>query len=156
LGQSLLFRIFGSTHNKNNEKVHSNHLIPIMFVKILLAFTLSFLVVAQSAGLYGWDTYSASNDVVSCLQGKNDAQFIIFPAKDTTICAELKSAMDNGIAHRDVKFIPCPTCSASAQSQISTVTNTLNSCTSGAWSGRMWLDTQSNQLWPTPWRDAGK
>lgn len=134
-----------------------------MIFPLLIAIVLSVLSLVQSSGIYGWDTSMVSDQtMIDCLQQKNTAQFIIFPAMDayakvdTYVCNELKMAMDSNIPHRDVSFIPCPTCSASAAQQFSMMMDNLNTnCTASSWSGRVWLDANSNQLWPTPWRDAG-
>lgn len=100
--------------------------------------------------------------IIDCLQSKNTAQFIIFPAMDAyakvdpDVCSELSMAQQSGIPNRDVKFIPCPTCGQSAATQFSMMMDNLNNnCNASSWSGRVWLDMNSNQLWPTPWRDAG-
>ena len=131
-----------------------------MFVQIL---TLSLFAIAQSAGLYGWDTHAVKkSSTVDCLKSNNDAQFIVLTALDSNIvvdpdvCNELKWAQDSNIPHRDVKFIPCPTCAMTAADQFAVMLNNLNAnCSEGSWSGRVWMDVNSNNLWITNSGDAG-
>lgn len=115
-----------------------------------------------AAGEYGWDTSAITQQsVIDCLEAKNDAQFIVFNGmyyNDVCdeVCGELNMAVKSGIPKRDVKFSPCPTCSASAATQIKNLVTYLNAtCTSNAWSGRLWLDVKTYGYWPTPWREAG-
>lgn len=134
-----------------------------MISQLFVIIAISAFTLIQSSGIYGWDTSMVKEQsIVDCLQQKNTAQFIIFPAMDSgatvdpDVCNELKMAQQSGIPHRDVRFIPCPTCKQSAAQQISMMVDNLNNnCTASSWSGRVWLDTQSNQLWPSPWRQAG-
>jgi hypothetical protein len=91
------------------------------------------LFVSAHAALYGWDTHMIKkSSTIDCLKENNDAQFIILTAMDPQgvvdpdVCNELKWAEDSNIPHRDVKFIPCPTCSTSAKSQFSVMMNNLN------------------------------
>lgn len=113
------------------------------------------LFVSAHAALYGWDTHMIKkSSTIDCLKENNDAQFIILTAMDPQgvvdpdVCNELKWAEDSNIPHRDVKFIPCPTCSTSAKSQFSAMMNNLNTnCSASSWSGRVWLDANSNNLW---------
>lgn len=68
---------------------------------------------------------------------------------DTNVCSNLKNAQAGGILIRDVYMFPCPTCSASAASQVSTLVNYLNANCKSAWSGRIWLDIEGSQYWTT-------
>ena len=44
-------------------------------------------------------------------------------------------------------MFPCPTCSASAASQMSQLTSYLSSNCASAFSGRVWLDIEGSQYW---------
>ena len=68
-------------------------------------------------------------------------------AVDTTVCTNLNTAKSLGIPYRDVYMFPCPTCSASAASQMSQLTSYLNSNCASAFSGRVWLDIEGSQYW---------
>jgi hypothetical protein len=48
-----------------------------------------------------------------------------YGAVDTSVCTTLKNAQSAGITTRDVYMFPCPTCSASAASQISSLVSYL-------------------------------
>lgn len=126
-----------------------------MLIQSLVVVVLSLFVVAQSGGLYGWDTHAVKkSSTIECLKSTNDAKFIIATAvdpngvSDPDVCNELKWAEDSNIPHRDVKFIPCPTCSASASSQFSSmITNLKMNCSESSWSSRVWMDVNSNSYW---------
>ena len=62
-------------------------------------------------------------------------------------CSSLKAAMTAGIAHRDVYFFPCVTCSTSAASQLASMVSYYKSNCSTAWSGRVWLDVEAYTMW---------
>ena len=66
---------------------------------------------------------------------------------DTAVCGSLKNAQSAGIAHRDVYMFPCPTCSASAASQISSMVSYLNANCGTAWTKWIWLDIEGSQYW---------
>lgn len=66
---------------------------------------------------------------------------------DTAVCTSLNSAYNAGIKTRDSYMFPCPTCSSSASSQLSTMLSYLNSNCKSAWSGRIWLDIEGSQYW---------
>lgn len=64
---------------------------------------------------------------------------------DSNACPSLTAAKSAGVGTRDVYMFPCPTCSASASAQMSTMLQSLSSCS--AWSGRVWLDIEGTQYW---------
>ena len=55
------------------------------------------------------------------------------------VCRYLNTAKSIGIPYRDVYMFPCPTCSASASSQMSQLVTYLNANCASAFSGRVWL-----------------
>jgi hypothetical protein len=106
-----------------------------------------------SGTTYGVDSSSAiSTSVASCLKSSG-LNLIIARAfhstgtVDTSACTTLNNAKTEGIAGRDVYMFPCPTCSASAASQVSTMTSYLKSTCSSTWSGKIWLDIEGSQYW---------
>lgn len=47
-------------------------------------------------------------------------------------------------------MFPCPTCSATASSQLKTLLSYLNTtCDAGSWTGRIWLDIEGKEYWTT-------
>eukprot|EP01035_Chromulina_nebulosa_P019375 gene19375-25242_t len=66
---------------------------------------------------------------------------------DTNVCTTLKNAKTAGISTRDVYMFPCPTCSASAASQMSTLVTYLKANCASYWSGRIWLDIEGSSYW---------
>ena len=44
-------------------------------------------------------------------------------------------------------MFPCPTCTASASSQLSSMVNYLNANCSSAWTKYIWLDIEGSQYW---------
>ena len=66
---------------------------------------------------------------------------------DTGACTSLNAAKAAGIPNRDVYFFPCPTCSASASSQLNSMVNYLKANCSGSWNGMIWLDIEGSQYW---------
>ncbi len=66
---------------------------------------------------------------------------------DTGSCTSLNAAKSAGIANRDVYMFPCPTCSASASSQLNSMVNYLKANCSGSWGGMVWLDIEGSQYW---------
>ena len=66
---------------------------------------------------------------------------------DTTVCTNLNTAKSIGIPYRDVYMFPCPTCSASAASQMQQLTSYLSANCASAFSGRVWLDIEGSQYW---------
>lgn len=131
-----------------------------MIAAILVTLVLCLVSVVNSSGLYGWDTHMITkSSTIDCLKQNNDAQFIILTAMDSNavvdpdVCNELKWAQDSNIPHRDVKFIPCPTCASSAETQFSMMMDNLKTnCSASSWSGRVWMDVNSNNLWFTTTR----
>ena len=67
-----------------------------------------------------------------------------YGAVDTAACTSLNSAKAAGILNRDVYFFPCPTCSASASSQLNSMVNYLHNNCSASWSGMIWLDVEGS------------
>lgn len=92
-----------------------------------------------------------STSTASCMAGSYS--FIIprgyksSGSVDTSVCSTLNAAKSGGIATRDVYMFPCPTCSASAASQMSTLVSYLKTNCASAWSGRIWLDIEGTQYW---------
>ena len=66
---------------------------------------------------------------------------------DTASCTTLNSAKTAGILNRDVYMFPCPTCSASAASQLTSMYNYLKGSCSASWSTMIWLDIEGSQYW---------
>lgn len=101
----------------------------------------------------GVDVSSAvSSSTASCF--KSSGVSLVIPRAfhssgtvDTSACTTLESAEAAGIGVRDVYMFPCPTCSASAASQVSTMVAYLSSTCSAAWSGKIWLDIEGSQYW---------
>ena len=52
-----------------------------------------------------------------------------------------------GFKTRDTYLFPCPTCSASASSQVNQLISYLNSNCKSQWSGRIWLDIEGTSYW---------
>jgi hypothetical protein len=130
---------------------------------LVLTFAVVAAVVVKASGMYGWDVSMIEDQsIINCLKAKNDAQFIIFPAMDKyadvdpDVCNELSMAASANIPHRDVSFVPCPTCAQSAENQFSMMMDNLNNNCNTTWSRRVWLDVDSHSLWPTPWHPIGK
>jgi hypothetical protein len=136
-----------------------------MFVlTLVIACCILLLNVDATTASYGWDTHAIKkSSTIDCLKENNDAQFIIATAvdpygvADPDVCNELQWAQESNIPHRDVKFIPCPTCDSSADDQFSAMLHNLKTnCSASSWSGRVWLDTNSNNLWIANSGTAGK
>ena len=132
---------------------------------LFVIFSSVLFAVVHATGEYGWDTSQIKNQtVVDCMQKYNDAQFIVFTAMDNgavvdpDVCNELKFAKNSGIPKRDVRFVPCPTCSKeSASEQFKMMMDNLNAnCPTPLWSGRVWLDMNTYQFWAHPWNPIGK
>ena len=70
-----------------------------------------------------------------------------YGAVDTAACTSLKNAKSAGITTRDVYLFPCPTCSASAKSQMDSMINWLQANCGTAWSGKIWLDIEGTEYW---------
>ena len=68
---------------------------------------------------------------------------------DDNVCQNLINAQSAGFGTRDVYIFPCPTCSASAASQMSTLVDHLNANCADAWTGRVWLDIEGTEYWTT-------
>ena len=66
---------------------------------------------------------------------------------DTSVCTSLNAAKAAGITYRDVYMFPCPTCSTSASSQLTSMVNYLKANCSASWSGKVWLDIEGSQYW---------
>mmetsp|Transcript_205 Transcript_205/g.415 ORF Transcript_205/g.415 Transcript_205/m.415 type:complete len:333 (-) Transcript_205:299-1297(-) len=105
-----------------------------------------------SASDYGVDVSQViSSSTASCLAGSNS--FVIprgFKSTgtvDSNVCTSIINAANAGIKTRDTYMFPCPTCSSSASSQLSTLVSYLKSHCSSQWSGRVWLDIEGSQYW---------
>jgi len=113
-------------------------------------------VSGSSTAVYGVDiSQLASTSTFSCFKSNGLGTFTIprgyrsSGSVDPNICANLQNAQSAGIAHREAYMFPCPTCTASASSQMSSLVSTLKGC-SAAWnSGRVWLDIEGSQYWTT-------
>ena len=126
------------------------------FIFILLAAAssvYSFGLNSTDSSSYGVDvSQPITSTVASCLASAG-IKFIIprgyksTGSVDTNVCTTLKYAYSAGIATRDVYMFPCPTCSASASSQLSTLVSYLKSSCSSYWSGRVWLDIEGTSYW---------
>jgi hypothetical protein len=130
---------------------------------IILSVFFSSLTVIVEGSVNGWfvsETTTAKE--VNCFVKKNNARYIIYSGMyqnkmSEDICDNLKAASVGGIPFRDVKFGPCPTCSASAAAQMEAMVSYINTnCEAGTWTRRIWLDTDNSQVWNTPWRDIGR
>ena len=66
---------------------------------------------------------------------------------DTAACGSLNNAKSAGIPNRDVYFFPCPTCSASASTQLNSMVNYLKANCASSWSTMIWLDIEGSQYW---------
>ncbi len=66
---------------------------------------------------------------------------------DENVCQNLINAQAAGVSIRDVYIFPCPTCSASAAEQMSTLVSHLQDNCEEAWSGRVWLDIEGSEYW---------
>ena len=62
-------------------------------------------------------------------------------------CTSLNSALRGGIQNRDIVFVPCPICSESAASQLSSMLSFLNANCPASWSGKIWLTVGSPWSW---------
>jgi hypothetical protein len=131
------------------------------FIQVVVFISLTISIRVGATGLYGWDTSNVQDQaIINCLAAKNDAQFITFDAyrsnaADPDVCNELNMAKKSNIPHRDARFVPCPNCAASAETQFTIMLNNLQNNCSDVWSGRVWLDLKSYQFWSTPWHPIG-
>jgi len=127
----------------------------------VISFLVTVFVAVAQADVVGWDTGGYYDQTATtCLEKKNSANFIVFNAMNgtkvyTELCNTIKAAESSGITHRDVKFRPCPTCSASAADQLAVLTDFLKNGCDSSWSHHLWLDLNSYSYWPTPWQPAG-
>mmetsp|Transcript_2066 Transcript_2066/g.2030 ORF Transcript_2066/g.2030 Transcript_2066/m.2030 type:complete len:278 (-) Transcript_2066:125-958(-) len=107
-------------------------------------------------GVLGLDIADpASVSDINCFISSGYKDFIVprgfrsTGAIDTNVCTNLKNAQTAGIKYRDVYMFPCPTCSTSASSQLTSLVNYLNTNCASAWSGRVWLDIEGSNYWYT-------
>jgi hypothetical protein len=106
-----------------------------------------------TGSIYGVDTQdTVTTSDASCLKSKGVDLIIVRAfrstgAVDTTACPSLENAKTEKISIRDAYIFPCPTCSASATSQIKSMTSYLISTCNSSWSGRIWLDIEGSQYW---------
>lgn len=68
---------------------------------------------------------------------------------DTNVCSTLNAAKAAGISDVNVYLFPCPTCSSSAASQMSTMVSYLLATCPSSFSGKVWLDIEGSQYWST-------
>lgn len=111
-------------------------------------------VSGSSSALYGVDvSASVSSSSWSCLKSSGFGSFAIprgyqsVGKVDPNVCTNLNNAKSAGIPYRDVYLFPCPTCSSSASSQLSSLVSYLKTNCASAWSGRVWLDVEGSQYW---------
>lgn len=111
-------------------------------------------VSGTSSGVYGVDvSASVSSSTFSCLKSSGFGTFAIPRGYQSTgkvdpnVCSNLNNAKSGGFGYRDVYLFPCPTCSASASSQMSSLVSYIKSNCASAWSGRVWLDVEGSQYW---------
>ncbi len=111
-------------------------------------------VSGSSSKYYGIDlSTAASSSVFSCLKSSGFGTFAIprgyqsTGKVDSNVCTNLNNAKAGGIGFRDVYLFPCPTCSSSASSQMSSLVSYIKSNCASAWSGRVWLDVEGSQYW---------
>jgi len=128
----------------------------------VLLIALGVVLAAVQGQQYGWDGYTAvyNQTVLTCLEKNNDAQFLVLSGiqsqkMNPDLCTTLQYAKNSGIATRDIRFTPCPTCSASATSQLKVLTDGLKDGCDDLWSHRIWLDMNTYQFWNHPWNQAG-
>lgn len=106
-----------------------------------------------TGAVYGVDvSETVSTSTASCLKSAGVSMVIAraFHSTgtiDTSACSTLNNAKTESIAYRDVYMFPCPTCSASASSQLSTMTSYLKTSCNSSWSGTIWLDIEGSQYW---------
>jgi hypothetical protein len=112
--------------------------------------------IGSASGMYGLDIADpASVTDYSCFSSSGFGDFTVprgfrsTGAIDTNVCTNLKNAQSAGVKYRDVYMFPCPTCSSSASSQLSSLVSYLNANCASAWSGRVWLDIEGSTYWMT-------
>jgi len=110
-------------------------------------------VTKTTSGSHGVDvSTSVSSTHASCFASSSITYIIprgyrSVGSVDTNVCTTLKNAKSAGISVRDVYLFPCPTCSASASSQMSQLVTYLKANCASSWSGRIWLDIEGTQYW---------
>jgi len=93
-----------------------------------------------------------SSSIATCLKNSGYTTAIVraycsYGAIDSNACTSLNAAKAAGILNRDVYMFPCPTCSASAASQLASMISNLKNNCSSAWSTMIWLDIEGSQYW---------
>lgn len=108
---------------------------------------------SPSSGSFGVDvSASVSSSTFSCLKSSGFGTFAIprgyqsTGKVDSNVCSNLKNAQSGGFSYRDVYMFPCPTCSASAKSQMSDLVSYIKANCASSWSGRVWLDVEGSQV----------
>lgn len=108
----------------------------------------------SQSGMFGLDIADpATVSDMSCFMSSGYKDFIVprgfrsTGAVDTNVCTNLKNAKSAGIKFRDVYMFPCPTCSSSATSQLTSLVNHLKSNCADSWGGRVWLDIEGSTYW---------
>ena len=93
-----------------------------------------------------------TKDTAACIAGKG-MNFVIPRAFrssgtiDDNACSTLSHAKTAGIPFRDVYMFPCPTCSASAKSQLNTMIDNLEANCPAKWTKGIWLDIEGSTTW---------
>ena len=110
------------------------------------------LSASSTGGSIGIDISQAlSSSTASCFVSNGAGNYIIprgyrsSGSVDPNTCASLTAAKTAGIPHRETYMFPCPTCSASAASQVSQLVSSMKKCS--AFTGRIWLDIEGSQYW---------
>jgi GH25 family lysozyme M1 (1,4-beta-N-acetylmuramidase) len=110
------------------------------------------IVSLASASDHGVDMSTAvSKDAANCMV---DSYSFIIPRGyhstgeiDTNVCNTITHANGAGFKVKDAYMFPCPTCSKSAATQVTELTDYLNANCPDHWSGRLWLDIEGSQYW---------
>lgn len=107
----------------------------------------------SGSGTIGIDISQAlSSSTASCFVSNGAGAFLLprgyrsSGSTDPNMCASLKAAQSAGIAKRGTYMFPCPTCSASASSQVSQLVSSIKSC-GAPFNEKIWLDIEGSQYW---------
>ena len=113
----------------------------------------ALIVAAANAATFGFDiSQPISTSTAQCLKGYGydwiaPRAWTSTGHHDSAACTSLISAKNAGIKQRDVYMFPCPTCSASARTQIDDMITYLDDNCGAEWSGMIWLDIEGSQYW---------
>ena len=118
-----------------------------------VSLSAALIAALANAASFGFDISTAMGEsTASCMAGYGydwiaPRAWTSSGNVDTSACTSLNSAKTAGISQRDVYMFPCPTCSASARTQVDNMIDYIvNNCNS-AWSGMVWLDIEGSQYW---------